>query len=129
MHLLYDQVVFCFFFSLIWFYLFIFGCLGLHCCAGFFPGASRGYSLVVVRRLLLLRSTGPRARGLQVFVVPGVQSTGSIVVSLLSLVALQHVESCRPGIEPVLPALAGRFFSTEPPGKPVIKLFEFKIFT
>ena len=24
----------------------------------------------------------------------------------------------RPGIEPVSPALAGRFFTTEPPGKP-----------
>ena len=25
----------------------------------------------------------------------------------------------RPGMEPVSPALAGRFFSTEPPGKPM----------
>ena len=25
-----------------------------------------------------------------------------------------------PGIEPVSPALAGRFFTTEPPGKPII---------
>ena len=27
----------------------------------------------------------------------------------------------RPGIEPVFPALAGRFFTTEPPGKPLFK--------
>ena len=26
----------------------------------------------------------------------------------------------RPGVEPVSPALAGRFFATEPPGKPTI---------
>ena len=32
-----------------------------------------------------------------------------------------------PGIEPVSPALAGRFFTTEPPGKPnsEIRLYEF----
>ena len=27
----------------------------------------------------------------------------------------------RPGIEPVFPTLAGRFFTTEPPGKPLFK--------
>ena len=48
--------------------------LCLHCCAGFFlVAASRGYSLVVVRgllivgRLLLLQSTGSRVCGLQQF--------------------------------------------------------------
>ena len=40
--------------------------LGLHCCAGFsLAMASRGYSLVVVNRLLLLWSAGSRALGLQ----------------------------------------------------------------
>ena len=29
----------------------------------------------------------------------------------------------RPGVEPVSPALAGRFFTTEPLGKPSIMLF------
>ena len=33
----------------------------------------------------------------------------------------------RPGIEPVSPALTGGFFTTEPPGKPRIILFEFII--
>ena len=37
------------------FYLFIFGCAGLHCCVGFsLVAASRGYSLVAVRRLLIV---------------------------------------------------------------------------
>ena len=27
-----------------------------------------------------------------------------------------------PGIEPVIPALAGEFFTTEPPGKPISQL-------
>ena len=30
-----------------------------------------------------------------------------------------------PGIEPVSPALVGRFFTTEPPGKPEIKLLKY----
>ena len=35
-------------------YSFVFGCAGLHCCAGFsLLVASRGYSLVAMRRLLI----------------------------------------------------------------------------
>ena len=30
-----------------------------------------------------------------------------------------------PGIEPASPALAGRFFTTEPPGKPSLALYSF----
>ena len=36
------------------------------------------------------------------------------------LVARRHVCLPRSGIELVSPALAGRFFATEPPGKPLI---------
>ena len=43
---------------------------------------------------------------------------GSVVVVHTGLVALRHVESSGPGIEPVSPALAGRFLSTAPPQKP-----------
>ena len=35
----------------------------------------------------------------------------------MGLVAERHVESSRPGIESVSPALAGRFSTTGPPGK------------
>ena len=45
--------------------------------------------------------------------VPELQSTGSIVQVLLSTWGLPGS-----GIECVSPALAGRFFTTEPPGKP-----------
>ena len=51
--------------------------LGLLCCSGFFlAGVSRGYSLVVVYRLLiavasLLWSTGSRVLGLQKLELPG----------------------------------------------------------
>ena len=48
-----------------------------------------------------------------VVAVPGLYSTGSIVVV--------HGLSCfkEYGIEPVSPELAGRFSTTEPPGKPM----------
>ena len=32
----------------------------------------------------------------------------------------------RPGLEPVSPALAGRFSTTAPPGKPLLAIFEVK---
>ena len=85
-----------------------------------------GYSLVTehgfsLRWLFLVQSMGTRACGLG--------SCGSW--------ALEHRLSCgaqayllcglwdlpRPGIEPMSPALAGRFFTTEPPGKPLHVLF------
>ena len=31
----------------------------------------------------------------------------------------------RPGLKPVSPALAGRFSTTAPPGKPILPIFEF----
>ena len=51
-------------------------------------------------------------------VVPRLQSTGSIVVvhRLSCSAASRRLPGL--GIEPVSPALAGRFFTTEPPGKP-----------
>ena len=68
-------------------------------CAGLSPS-----------RPLLLRSTGSRR-------------SGSVVVA--------HGPSCsgacgilpEPGLEPVSPALAGRFSTTAPPGKPLPELF------
>ena len=34
----------------------------------------------------------------------------------------EHLPS--PGIEPTSPALAGRFFTTEPPGNPLVVLYQ-----
>ena len=48
-----------------------------------------------------------------VTVVPGFYSTGSLVVAH----GLSCFKGC--GIEPVSPELAGRFSTTEPPGKPM----------
>ena len=94
--------------------------LGLCCCAG--------SPLVVVsggcvRRLLLLWSTGSRASGFRSgppaqqlwlrALEPWLSSHGAWACSLCGMWALP----C-PGTEPVIPALAGGFFTPEPPAKP-----------
>ena len=103
--------------------------LGLFCCAGFSllverggysPAACVGISLWW---LLLLQSTCSRCVGFS--------SSDSQVLG-------HRLNSCgardqllrgtwnlpRSGIQPVSPALAGRFFTTEPPGKPSALLFK-----
>ena len=94
--------------------------LGLCCCAG--------SPLVVVsggcvRRLLLLWSTGSRASGFRSgppaqqlwlrALEPWLSSHGAWACSLCGMWALP----C-PGTEPVIPALAGGFFTPELPAKP-----------
>jgi len=62
--------------------------------------------------LLLLQSTGSRARGSAV-VIPGLWSTGSGVVAHRLSCCAAIWDLLRSGIEPVSPALAGRFFTTD----------------
>ena len=72
-------------------------------------GASQGHGFPCCRAQAL----GQRALAV---VPPGFQSTCSVVVVLgPSSVAMWDLPSA--GMEPVSPALAGRFFTTEPPGK------------
>ena len=110
-------------------YLFIYlflAALGLRCnLQASLVAASRGYSSLRCAGLLLQS----RALGMQALAVAAhrLRSCGSL--------ALEHrLSSCgtwasllhcmwdlpRPGIEPVSPALAGRFSTTVPPGKPVV---------
>ena len=104
--------------------IFILAVLGLRCCSSFaLVAASEGHSLVGAHNLLLavaflLRSTG--------FMMSGLSSCSSWALEhrLSSCgVWLQLLHSMgdlpSPGIEPVLPALAGGFFTTEPPWKPL----------
>ena len=95
----------------------------------FLVAAGGDYSLVAVCGLLTAvaslalehRPQGMRASvaaGCRlVVVVPGSRAQAQWLRSV-SLVALRNVGSSWTGIEPVSPALAGRFFTTEPPGKP-----------
>ena len=77
---------------------------------------SRGFSM---QWLLLLWSTGSRAQWASVAANPGLQGTDSVVA------APGHSMQDLPGpeIEPVSPALAGKFFTTEPPGEPHVGNF------
>ena len=102
--------------------------LCLCCCTGFsLVAASRGYSLIVVAQAS--HRNGFSCCGAQALGCEGVRSSGSR--------ALEHrLSSCGAGtqllhsmwdppgigarIEPMSPALAGGFFTTEPPGKPMI---------
>ena len=78
--------------------------LGLHYYTWAFSSWDKqGLLSAVVLGLLLLRSTGSRARGLKLL-----RGTWNLL---------------RPEIEPVSPALAGRFFTTEPPGKPMLVFY------
>ena len=102
--------------------------LGLRCGAGFsLVVASGGYSLVVVCRLLTAAASLPVEHGLQVcglqqLWLPGSRAQAQYLWSM-GLVAAQHVgSSWTKGIKPVSPALAGGFFTTEPPGKPSFSL-------
>ena len=108
--------------------------------------AVRGLSLVVVSRgYSLLRCTGFSLRWLLLLQSMGSRCTGSVVVacglSSCGSWALEcRLSSCgawalllrgmwdlpRPGLELVSPALAGRFLTTEPPGKPQSSLFLFR---
>ena len=97
-----------FFFFLIYLFIYLWLCWVFVSVQGLsLVAASGGLSL---SRPLLLRSTGSRRAG---------------------SAAVAHGPSCsaacgnlpRPGLEPVCPALAGRFSTTAPPGKPPTSFF------
>ena len=103
---------------LLFVYLFL-AVLGLHCWASFsLAVAIKGYSLVAVHGLLvavasLVGQHGFRVRGFHCAVYDSLRSCGTPAYLLNGTWDLP-----RPGIEPMTPALAGRFFTTEAPGKP-----------
>ena len=112
------------------FYLFIHLFLalqGLHCCASsFLVAGSGGYSLVAACGLLITVISLVAEQGLQ-----GVQAqqlwlpdsrAQTQQLWCKGLAAPRHVGFSGSGIKPVSPALAGRFFTTELPGKPLVIL-------
>ena len=117
-------------FSKIFIYLFL-AALDLHCCVWAFSSCGeRGLLFVVVHELLIAVAFLVAEHGLQAH---GLSSRGSW--------ALEHrLSSCgarayllhsmwdlpRPGLEPVCPALAGRFLTIVPPGKPYVCLLRYQ---
>ena len=107
--------------------------LGLCCCARAFSSCGeRGLLFLVVRGLLtavvsLVAEHRLQARGLQqlwhvgsVIVARRLSSCGALALLLRSMWDLPG-----PGLEPVSPALAGRFLTTASPGKSLFQLYFF----
>ena len=116
---LYDRVKWTRLPLVIFIYLFM-ATVVLCCCAWAFSlaVASRGCSLVVVRRLLIavasrVWNTDSQHVGIRMRVRQ---------LHLTGLVASQHVESSQPGIESVSSVLAGGFLTSGPPGKSYLQL-------
>ena len=94
-------------------YLFM-AVLGLHFCArAFCSCGERGPLLIAVRGPLTIAASLVAEHRLQ---TRRLSSCGSRAQLLRSMWDLP-----RPGHEPVFPALAGRFSTTAPPGKPYLK--------
>ena len=110
--------VFLFYFFLNKFiYLFVYlAALGLRCCARAFSSCGeRGPLLIAVRVPLTVATSLVVEHRLQ---TRRLSSCGSWAQLLRGMWDLPG-----PGIEPVFPALAGRFSTTAPPGKPLVLYF------
>ena len=93
--------------------------LGLRFCARAFSSCGeRGPLFIEVRRPLTIAASLVAEHRLQ---TRRLSSCGSRAQLLRGMWDLP-----RPGLEPVYPALAGRFSTTAPPGKPYILLIEGK---
>ena len=105
-----------FFFFQNFIYLFL-AVLGLCCCVDF-SCREGGYSLVAVCGFLtaVVSLAERRPQGVQALVATHGLSSWSTRAQLLH----GMWDLGRPGIKPVSPAVAGRFFTTEPPEKPCI---------
>ena len=67
---------------------------------------------------------GSREHGLQQLQLPGSRAQAQCCGSQAKLL-LGTWDLPGPGIKPVSLALAGEFFTTEPPGKPLLSFFAF----
>ena len=92
--------------------------LGLRFCARAFPSCGkRGPLFIAVCRPLTITASLVVEHRLQ---TRRLSNCGSRVQSLRGT-----WDPPRPGLEPMSPALAGRFSTTAPPGKPMIPGFDF----
>ena len=90
--------------------------LGLRFCARAFSSCGeRGPLFIAVRRPLTIAASPVAEHRLQ---TGRLSSCGSRAQLLRGMWDLP-----RPGLEPVSPALAGRFLTTAPPGKPLISFY------
>ena len=90
--------------------------LGLRFCARAFSSCGkRGPLFIAVRRPLTITASPVAEHRLQTCKLSNCGSRAQLLRGLWDLP--------RPGLEPVSPALAGRFSTTAPPGKPLLDSF------
>ena len=109
--------LFFFFLNFLFIYLFNFGCvLGLRFCARAFSSCGERRPLfIAVRRPLTIAAPPVAGHRLQTRRLSNCGSRAQLLRGMWDLP--------RPGLEPVCPALAGRFSTTAPPGKPGKNLY------
>ena len=96
--------------------IFFLAVLGLRFCARPFSSCGEpGPLFIVVRRPLTITASLVAERRLQTRRLSGCGSRAQLLPGMWDLP--------RPGLEPVSPALAGRFSTTAPPGKPLMEIF------
>ena len=112
-------------FSSIFFFNFSFlflAVLGLRFCARAFSSCGkRGPLLIAVRGPLTIAASLVAEHKLQMHRLSSCGSQAQLLHGMWDLP--------RPGLEPVFPALAGRFSTTAPPGKPPLLFFDYCIFS
>ena len=105
-----------FFFFNIFIYLFIFGCVGSSfLCEAFSSCGEQGPLFIVVRGPLTVVASLVAEHRLQTRRLSNCGSRAQLLCCMWDLPRL--------GLEPVSPALAGRFSTTAPPGKPLHRSF------
>ena len=101
-------------------YLFL-AALGLHCCAQAFSSCSeRGPLFIMVHGPLTIAASLVAEHRLQMHRLSSCGSRAQLLHGMWDLP--------RPGLEPMSPALAGGFSTTEPPGKPCWKIFNHSLY-
>ena len=114
--LFYFVYLFVFFFFYKFIYLFIFAVLGLRFCVRAFSSCGeRGPLFIAVRGPLAIAASLVVEHRLQTRRLSSCGSRAQLIRGMWDLP--------RPGLEPVSPALAGRFSTTAPPGKPCLFVF------
>ena len=104
-----------YFLKFIYFYLFL-GVLGLRFCARAFSSCGkRGPLFIAVHGPLTIAASLVAEHRLQTHRLSNCGSRAQLLHSMWDLP--------RPGLEPMSPALAGRFSTTAPPGKPLCLFF------
>ena len=106
-----ERYLFIYLFVYLFIYLFILAVLGLRFCARAFSSCGEwGPLFIAVRRPLTVTASLVAERKLQTHRLSSCGSQAQLLCGMW--------DPPRPGLEPVSPALAGRFSTTAPPGKP-----------